>query len=410
MINKSKYTSERDSLNKGLSEFRFNYDDRKKNDDVLVVIFLRGAADGLNMIVPYGEDAYYKLRPTLSVPRPDDKSVEVGKRAIDLDGFFGLHPNLEPLYSIWKAENLAIVHASGAPDDSHSHFKSMNLMERGITNENGSASGWLSRHLVSKDTANPSPLRAVGIGNIPQRSLRGAIPVTAFNSIDEFQLNIEEESSVWLQSLVSLYYKDNDVLGKLGKETLRIFQTFQKLDIDAYELKGDLIYPDTKFGSGLKQIAMLIKADVGLEAVALDHNNWDTHFAQGLYTGLMPGLLSELAIGLAAFLGDLHDYINRLSVIVMSEFGRRAYENGSLGTDHGHGEAMLLLGGNINGKKVYTDWPGLEKDQLYGPGDLAVTTDYRDILSELCLKRLGNPHIESIFPNFNPVFRNVFKG
>ena len=389
-------------------KYGFIQGDLHKDGDILVVIFLRGAADGLNMVVPYGEDAYYKLRPSLGVPRPDDSMVEKAKRVIPLDDFFGLHPNLKPLFPIWEAGNFAIIHACGSPDDSHSHFKTMNLMERGVANENGKASGWVSRHLMSKETKNTSPLRAVGIGNTPQRSLRGGIPVTSFQSVDEFQFKLDEKSQTWLQSLVSFYYRGTDELSKLGMDTFRIYQTLQNLDMDTYLGTSELDYPATEFGSGLKQIAMLAKADVGLEVAALDHNNWDTHFAQGLYSGIMPALLSELADGLAAFYVDMQDYLSRLTIVVMSEFGRRAYENGSLGTDHGHGEVMFLIGGNVKGKKIYARWPGLQKEQLYGPGDLAVTIDYRDILAELCLKRLSNPRVDVIFPDFTPTFQNVF--
>jgi len=385
-----------------------NQGDLQKNGDILVVIFLRGAADGLNMVVPYGEDAYYQLRPTLGVPRPDDSMVEKAKRAIALDDFFGIHPNLKPLFPIWETGDLAIIHASGSSDGSHSHFKTMNLMERGVANENGKASGWLSRHLMSKETENTSPLRAVGIGNIPQRSLRGGVPVTSFQSIDEFQFKLDEKSQTWLKALVSFYYRGTDEFSELGRDTFRIYQTLQKLDMNAYLGTGKLDYPATEFGSGLKQIAMLAKADVGFEVAALDHHNWDTHFAQGLYSGIMPALLSELADGLAAFYADMQDYLPRLTIVVMSEFGRRAYENGSLGTDHGHGEVMFLIGGNVKGKKVYTNWPGLQKKQLYGPGDLAVTIDYRDILAELCLKRLNNHRVDVIFPDFKPTFLDVF--
>ena len=407
IVDKNFY-SKRDVIMSKFPKYVINQVDSEKSSDILIVIFLRGAADGLNMVVPFGEDVYYQLRPSLGVPRPDDKTVEKAKRAIPLDDFFGLHPNLKPLFPIWEAGNLAIIHACGSPDDSHSHFKAMNLMERGIANENGPASGWISRYLVTKETKNTSPLRAIGIGSIPQRSLRGGVPVTSFQSIDEFQFMLDEKYQLWLESLILYYYQGADELNELGLDTFRIYQSLQGLDVDTYLGTSEFDYPDTDLGSGLKQIAMLIKADVGLEVAALDHNNWDTHFAQGLFSGIMPTLLTDLATSLAAFYADIQEYLSHITIVVMSEFGRRAYENGSLGTDHGHGEVMFLIGENVKGGKVYTNWPGLQKERLYGPGDLAVTIDYRDVLAELCLKRLHNPQIDIIFPGFTPAFPDVF--
>lgn len=370
--------------------------------DLLVVVFLRGAADALNMLVPHGEEAYYRQRPTLSIRRPDDARARSDQRVIDLDGSFGLHPALAPLLPIWQEGDLALVHACGAPDESRSHFKAMELMERGVESVQGVASGWINRHLATLDTGNGSPLRAVGLGEAAQRSLQGAIPVTALRSISQFHLAGDRRVEGMMQAGLSSLYRPGDPLGVLGQETLRILEVLSELSPERYRPAGSASYPDSDFGSGLQQIAMLVRAEVGLEVAAIDLGGWDTHFAQGTTDGHMPGLMADLAGGLGALYADLADFRSRLTVVVMTEFGRRVKENASLGTDHGHGGMMLLMGGNVVGGRVLGEWPGIEPELLFGPGDLAVTTDYRDVLAEVCQLRLGNPATTEIFPDYQP--------
>lgn len=371
--------------------------------DTLVVVFLRGAADVLNMVVPHGEEAYYQLRPTLGIPRPDDPRAKKEERTVDLDGFFGFHPNMQPLTEAWQSRQLAIIHACGAPDESRSHFKAMELMERGVDDERGPASGWIGRHLATLNTGNSSPLRAVGMGTRPQRSLSGSVPVSALRSIADFHLGGDPHALQQMRAALNHIYQDD----QLGQDTLSIIDTLQKLD--PLKHSSPIAYPNSEFGLALKQTAMLIKAEVGLEVSAIDLGGWDTHFTQGSTAGLMPNLMKDLAEGLAAFHADMFDHMNKLTTVTMSEFGRRAYENGSLGTDHGHGSMMMVLGGNVDGGQVHGEWPGLAEGQLIGPGDLAVTTDYRDVLSEILVKRLNNPALEDIFPEYQPVMRNVLK-
>jgi len=372
--------------------------------DILVVVFLRGAADVLNMVVPHGEEAYYQLRPSLGIPRPDDISAKKEERAVDLDGFFGFHPTMQSLLDAWQSEHLAIIHACGAPDESRSHFKAMELMERGVDDEHGPASGWIGRHLATLNTGNSSPLRAVGMGTRPQRSLSGTVPVSALRSIADFHLGGDARALQQMRLALNTVYAD-DVL---GQDTLSIMDTLERLDPLTYIAARSAKYPDTEFGLALKQTAMLIKAEVGLEVSAIDVGGWDTHFAQGSISGLMPNLMKDLAEGLAAFHADMFEHMNHLTMVTMSEFGRRASENGSLGTDHGHGSMMMVLGGNVDGGKVHGMWPGMRDGQLIGPGDLAVTTDYRDILAEVCEKRLNNPGVNEIFPNYEPKMRGIF--
>jgi uncharacterized protein (DUF1501 family) len=371
--------------------------------DTLVVVFLRGAADTLNMVVPHGEDAYHALRPTLGIARPDDPRRTKEERTVDLDGFFGFHPNMSPLIQAWQAGQLAIIHACGAPDESRSHFKAMELMERGVDDERGPASGWIGRHLATLNTGNPSPLRAVGMGTRPQRSLSGAVPVSALRSIVDFHLGGDQRALQQMRAALNYVYQSDE----LGQDTLSIMDTLQKLD--PFKYNSAVAYPDTEFGLALKQTAMLIKAEVGLEVSAIDLGGWDTHFAQGAARGLMPNLMKDLAEGLSAFHADMFDHMSKITSVTMSEFGRRAYENGSLGTDHGHGSMMMVLGGNVDGGKVHGEWPGLQEGQLIGPGDLAVTTDYRDVLSEILVKRLNNPAMTDVFPAFQPELRNILR-
>jgi uncharacterized protein (DUF1501 family) len=368
--------------------------------DTLVVVFLRGAADALNMVIPHGEESYYRLRPTLGIPRPDDRKAASEKRAVDLDGFFGLHPAMVPLLPAWEAGQLALVHACGAPDDSRSHFRAMELMERGVDDERGPASGWIGRHLASLNNGNQSPLRAIGLGEIPQRSLYGSIPVASLKSIADFHLGGDARLAGEMQSALSSLYDGDSGIDHTGRETLEILRTLSRLVPQNRQEADGTNYPATEFGLGMEQVALLVKAEVGLEVAAIDLGGWDTHFAQGGPEGLMAGLLDDLSRGLAAFYENLQDYHSKLTVVVMSEFGRRGQENASLGTDHGHGGAMLILGGHVAGGRVHGEWPGLEAGQLFGPGDLAVTTDYRDVLGEICANRLDNPALDQIFPSY----------
>jgi len=376
--------------------------DGARRGDVLVVVFLRGAADMLNLVVPHAEPTYYAARPTLAIAQPDAASAGPLERAIDLDGFFGLHPQMGALLPSWQAKQLAIVHACGAPDESRSHFQAMALMERGVEDERGPASGWIGRHLATLQNGNTSPLRAVGFGAITPRSLVGTVPAAALQSITDFHFQGDATSLQAFRRMVSQAYAADAALGPIGVATAAVAADVQALDPERYRPAHGAAYPETDFGRALLQTAMLVKADLGLEVSAIDLGGWDTHFAQGGASGWMGNLARELAEGLAALHADLADQQSRLTVVVMSEFGRRVAENASLGTDHGHGSALLLLGGNVAGGRVHGRWPGLAPEQRVGPGDLAVTTDYRDVLGEVCRLRLGNPSLAEIFPEHQP--------
>ncbi|MCB9007453.1 MAG: DUF1501 domain-containing protein [Ardenticatenaceae bacterium] len=367
--------------------------------DTLVCIFLRGGADGLNMVVPHGDDQYYAHRPLIGIPRPDDNRAVDG-RTVDLDGFFGLHPALAPLHAIYAAGDMAFIHATGSPDETRSHFEAMDLMERGAT-ENGDYTGWLARHLATLDSGNSSSLRAVGIGDMLPASLTGAVSSTALQSIADYHLGGRPERVGQMTSLLQTLYRQNqDMLTAVAQQTFASIDVLSKIDTAGYVANGRA-YQENEFGQAMRLVAQLIKAEVGVEVACIDLGGWDTHVAQGGTVGTLAGLLAELADGLAAFYEDLQPQMNKVTVVVMSEFGRRLQENGGLGTDHGHGSMMMALGGGINGGQVFANWPGLHDEQLVGPGDLAVTTDFRDVLGELIQKRLNNPRLADIFPGYS---------
>jgi uncharacterized protein (DUF1501 family) len=273
----------------------------------------------------------------------------------------------------------------------------MALMERGVGDESGPASGWIGRHLGSLDTGNRSPLRAIGLGASVPHSLRGPVPAAALRSIADAHLGPGQIAAALRRSLDGLY-AGASVLDRAGQDTLAVIDRVAKLDPAGHGATADPAYPEGDFGTALKQVALLVRAEVGLEVAAVDLGGWDTHFGQGAVSGPMAARLAELGRGLAALHADLHDGLDRLCVVVMSEFGRRVKENASLGTDHGHGGAMLLLGGGVAGGRVHGTWPGLHAEARVGPGDLAVTTDYRDVLAEVVARRLNNPAVDEVFP------------
>ncbi len=371
--------------------------------DVLVSIFLRGGMDGLGIVCPYGEAAYYKLRPSLALAKPNDNSAKVEDRCIDLDGFFGLNPKLAPLLPLYREGKMAFVHALGSGDPSHSHFEAMDAMERGLHHEGEhAASGWLSRHLLTTPAKKETPLRAVAIGATLPNSLGGATDALALESLDQFRIsNDSGNEAVFREELEALYAAGKDTLTTAGRETLEVLSTLNRLNPSGYKPDHGAAYPKSDLGDALRQVAFLIRADVGLEVAVLDKGGWDTHVAQGSTGGWLAYLLDDLGKALAAFAQDLGPELGNVTVVAQTEFGRRAYENSGAGTDHGHGSVMTVLGGGTIGGKVYGKWPGLEDHQLDGPGDLAVTTDYRSVLSEVITKRMGNPDAGKVFMDFS---------
>lgn len=390
-----------------LAQIAFKPVRTERRGDVLVCLFLRGGADGLNMVLPYAEDAYYRSRPSLAIPAPRDRCRPVSERAIALNDLFALHPALKPLYPQYAEGKLAIVHACGSAEKSRSHFEAMSAMERGVAEARaGTTSGWIARHLMSVPRQYTSPLRAVAFSNVLPESLRGSTDAVVLQTLSDFRLAMPktmgltqaEELQHTLQELYAAHGKDE--VAQSAQDTLKVLETLRRVDPTRYQPANGAVYPNTDLGRGLKQVAALIKAQVGLEVACLDKGGWDTHVAQGSTTGWMAGNLTDLAQSLSAFARDMGEGMQHIILVAMTEFGRRLRENSGLGTDHGRAGVMWLMGGGVQGGKVHARWPGLEPHQLEKPGDLKVTTDYRDVLAEVVLKRLGNPHVARVFPGY----------
>jgi uncharacterized protein (DUF1501 family) len=370
--------------------------------DTIVCIFLRGGADALNMIVPFGDDNYYDARRTLAIPRPDSSS---GNHAIALDNFFGLNPDMLPLHELFTAGHMAAVHAVGAPNVSRSHFEAMDLLERGTDGKSGANTGWLGRHLQVTSTPEDSPLRAIGWEENLQTALRGYSNANAFRSITDFHLHGDEtQTDAMMGALAQMYVSSSTPLDLAAKNTLEALELVRQIDVDAYVPANNAVYDETDFGRALKQTAALLKADAGLEAACIDFGNFDTHITQGVTihegVGIFPGLVSEFANNLRAFHDDLLDYMGKVTVVVMSEFGRRVQENGAGGTDHGHGGAMYIMSENLVATPVVGSWPGLNSNFL-ADGDLEITTDYRDVLGDILMRRAPNTDLSIVFPGYN---------
>jgi uncharacterized protein (DUF1501 family) len=375
--------------------------------DILICIFLRGGADTLNMIVPFGDEGYYAARPRLAIPRPDAREE---LKTLDLDGFFGLHPSLAPLLPILKAQELLIVHGTGSPHENRSHFEAMDYMERGVLDGYHVSNGWIGRHLAGLSRGNPSPIRGVGWGEAAPTSMMGAPSTIALKSIMDYHLAGDEKTAaLMMQSLLQLYNLESDSIYTAAQATQAAIEVVQSVNYAQYQPKNGAEYPNGEFALALRQTAALIRAQVGLEVACIDLGGWDTHANQGGTQGIQARLMNELAAGLAAFHQDLGTEMNQVSVVVMSEFGRRVAENGSGGTDHGQGGAMLILSGGLQtAQPVFAQQFSLAAEQLK-EGDLAITTDYRHILTELLVKRLKNPSAQLVFPEFSATDYGLFR-
>ncbi len=374
--------------------------ERRKNK-VLIAIFQRGAVDGLNMVVPFGERAYYDMRPSISVPAPSAGAVEA---AINLDGFFGLHPALRPFQPLYAQGRLAIVHAAGSPDSTRSHFDAQDFMETGTPGRKGTTDGWLNRCLATQKEPDATPFRAVSMTAALPRSLRGPAPAVAMASVSEFQVRSGEGA------FQQLYGNGGaDIVSGMGREMLEAIDFLKRANPEQYQPAAGADYPRGPLGNSLRQIAQLIKADVGLEVAFTDVGGWDTHVNQGGAIGQLANRLGDFAQAIAALNADLGDRMEDVVILTMSEFGRTAAENGNRGTDHGHANAMFVLGGRVQGGKVYGKWPGLAREQLNEARDLALTTDFRDVFGELIYGHLGNRNLAAVFPGFAASPRN-FRG
>jgi uncharacterized protein (DUF1501 family) len=362
---------------------------------ILVAIFQRGAADGLNIVVPFAEKTYYDLRPTIAIPAP---SAGDDKTAIDLDGFFALHPALRPLVDLYKAGHLAAIHAAGSPDNTRSHFDAQDYMESATPGMKSTRDGWLNRYLAANPDAKATPFRAVSMTVSLPRSLQGKAGAVAMGSIADFDIKAGAYSEQVSAGFESMYSRSsNAMLRSTGKETFEALEFLKKTNPGQYQPASGASYPRSPLGNSLRQIAQLIKSGAGVEVAFAETGGWDHHTNE---TNQLVQRLTELGESLAAFYRDMGDRMDDIVLLTMSEFGRTARENGNRGTDHGHANVMFALGGRVRGGKVYGKWPGLAQEQLYEARDLALTTDFRDVFGEALLNhlKLGNP--APVFPGY----------
>ena len=380
----------------------------------LVVLFQRGAADGLNIVVPHGEQAYYAMRPSINIPRPQS-----GKdSAIDLDGFFGLHPSMTSFKPLWDQGHLAIIHAAGSPDNTRSHFDAQDYMESGTPGVKATEDGWLNRALreaaanaATKTSAQVSPFRAVALSTALPRTLAGTVPAVAINNINEFGIGGRNPAVAPVASSFEAMYEQSvdSVLHGTGHETFDAVKMLKAADPAKYTPAPNANYPRGRFGDSLRQLAQLLKADLGVEVAFADIGGWDHHVNEGSTQGQLARLLGEFSQSISAFWNDLGDLGQDTVLVSMSEFGRTARQNGTGGTDHGHANVMFVVGGPVKGGKVYGRWPGLDQSQLYEGRDLALTTDFRSVLGELVYRHLGNHDLQTVFPGFESNSRNFLR-
>ena len=367
---------------------------RKK---VLVAVFQRGAVDGLSMVMPHGDGAYFATRRAIALqpPRRGDSTS-----AVDLDGFFALHPALAPLVPLWQSRALAIVHACGSPDTTRSHFDAQDYMESGTPGVKSTPDGWLAR-ATSGLPAPGSPFRAVALGPTLPRSLRGEAGAISMTSLERFDVRAASEAAVARKGFESLYEQGvRDLLHGTGRETFEAVKMLKRASAARIPPANGAEYGRSTFGQAMRQIAQLIRADAGLEVAFADIGGWDTHVAQGAEQGQLANRLRDFGQGLAAFVQDLGDRMSDVVVLTMSEFGRTVAENGNRGTDHGHATAMMVLGGGVRGGTVYGRWPGLARERLFEERDLAVTTDFRALFSEVAGRHLAIARPAGLFPGW----------
>lgn len=358
-----------------------------------VVIFQRGAADGLNIVVPHAEQSYYSMRPTIAIPR---------QQVIDLDGFFGLHPAMASFKPLWDQGHLAIVHAAGSPDPTRSHFDAQDYMESGTPGLKSTEDGWLNRALRNPAEKDNSPFRAIALGSALPRMLAGSAPAVAVSNVNDFGVGGRNPQAQPLSNTFEAMYDHSvdAVLHGTGQETFDAVKMLKSADPQKYTPAPGANYPRGPLGNALRQVAQLMKADLGVEVAFSDVGGWDHHVNEGSVQGQIAQRVGELSQAMSAFWTDMGNMAEDTVVVTMSEFGRTARENGNRGTDHGHANVMFVLGGPVKGGRVYGKWPGLAQEQLYEGRDLALTTDFRRVLGEVVQRHLGNRNLNAVFPGY----------
>jgi uncharacterized protein (DUF1501 family) len=356
--------------------------DRRK---LLIVVFQRGAVDGLNMVVPFGEADYYRARPNIAIARPGG-----AQGAIDLNGFFGLHPRMASLKPLWDRGELAVVHATGSHDTTRSHFDAQDYMESATPGVKSTKDGWLNRYLQGSgigEQGSGSPLRGIALTKQMPRSLQGTAPALAIGNTEDFTV-ADMSARTSFEEIYAAAQQDTTLRGTAG-EAFDAMKTLAKKTAGQYRPANGASYPRSPFGQAMQEIARLAKSDVGLEIAFAESTQWDHHVNEGAATGQIANRLDDFSRGIAALARDLGDRMADTVILTMSEFGRAVAENGSRGTDHGHGNAMFVIGGSVKGGQVYGKWPGLGVNDRYEGRDLAVTTDFRDVFGEVVMTHLG---------------------
>lgn len=372
---------------------------------VLVCLFLRGGADGLSLCVPHGHPEYYRARPRVAIARPGQPGG-----AVRLDDEFGLHPRLAPLEGAYRAGELALVHAVGSPDPTRSHFEAQDYMESALPGQ-AKREGWLGRWLSSADRPGASPLRALAIGGTPPLALAGHAAVLSARRLDRLSLAAPDAFAGPMEDAFRRMYEPSAAsdpelapLHRAGSGAILASRMLRDIGVARRRPQGGAAYP--KESVALADVATLIRAGVGLELAWIDAGGWDTHHNQGNgEEGRLPRALAPWAEGLAAFRRDLGRHFEHVLVLVMTEFGRTLRENGSGGTDHGHGSAMLLVGGRVRGGRVLGRFPGLRAEHLWQGRDLPVTTDYRDVYAEVLRDYLKHDDVAKVLPSYSPAAR-----
>ena len=383
------------------------------NQHTLVVVFLRGGCDGLSLVVPKeGTDRthYETERADLVIQRSDLLTLGsmTGINGAD-DIELGFHPSAQPLHELYQAGELAVIHAAGLDYGSRSHFDMMDFMERGTPGNKSIATGWLTRHLQSAPNLPDDIIApALAVGNLQPTSLLASRETIAVNRLSDFVLNTghwrwRDAQRLSMRNL----YQSADWLGQAGIQTLDAIDIIESQNL-SYQPSPGVTYNNTSISNNLQSVAQIIKLQLGLRVATIDLGGWDTHESQSNsgIQGRFAGLVDQLSDGLRSFYDDLatdttRNYMDRITLVVLTEFGRKLIMNRSRGTDHGHGSIMFVLGGGVKGGKLYGGWPGLSNDQLYDRRDLAITTDYRRVLTEILLARLGNPFIGVVFPGYS---------
>ena len=370
---------------------------KEADEPVLVILFQRGGMDGLSAVVPYADPEYKKLRRATVIPAPKKGAENV---ALPLDGRFGLHPALGDLHADWNAKRLAIVHAIGSHTSTRSHFDAQDYWETGTPGKKGTRDGWINRYLATREGDRQKTFRAVSVTSMLPRAMKGDERALAIQNFAAFSMGGRD----FLGHAFEGMYRggDDDVAHRSGREALDAIERLKRVNPTKFKPENGAVYPRGRVGPQLLMISQMIKADLGLRIAFMDCGGWDTHLNQGGPTGGLANRLREVGGGLHAFAQDLGDRMKNVVVVTMTEFGRTAKENGTNGTDHGTASVSFVLGGEVNGGKVYGKWPGLTPGKLWQKRDLAVTTDFRDVLGEVLTKHMKAPDTGTVFPKYKP--------